>query len=119
KSSYLVREPIPSYSIFGHKGTFLKSRTDIQERHLLAGELPGGPGWGVEPESERGLLHTEIDGKEVRQLVPSEKGNYMDYFTGVYEAIRHNAPLPVTAEQGTRIIRVIEKAYESRSQKQI
>jgi predicted dehydrogenase len=119
KSSYLVREPIPAYSIFGHIGTFLKTRADVQEKHLLAGERPGGPDWGVEPESERGLLHTTIDGKEIRDRVPTEKGNYMDYFTGIYEAIRNDAPLPVTAEEGTRIIRVIELAYESVNKKQI
>ncbi|HEV3323969.1 MAG TPA: Gfo/Idh/MocA family oxidoreductase, partial [Puia sp.] len=117
KSSYLVREPLPSYSIFGHSGTFLKSRTDVQERHLLAGEMPGGAGWGIEPETERGLLHTEKDGKVIREYVPSERGNYMDFFTGVYEAIRYDKPLPVTAEEAVRIIRVIEKAYESRKEK--
>ncbi len=37
----------------------------------------------------------------------------MDFFTGVYEAIRHDRPLPVTAVEAVRIIRVIEKAYES------
>ena len=115
KSSYLVREPLPAYSVFGHKGTFLKTRADVQEKHLLAGEMPGGPQWGIEPESERGLLHTEIDGKEVREKVPTERGNAMDFFDGIYKAIRENAPLPVTAEQAVRIIRVIEKAYESRA----
>lgn len=119
KSSYLVREPIPSYGVFGHVGTFLKARTDVQERHLLAGEMPGGPDWGVEPEAERGLLHTESDGRVIREYVPSERGNYMDFFTGVYEAIRNDQPLPVTAEQAVKIIRVIEKAYESRSEKKI
>lgn len=113
KSSYLVREPLPAYSFFGHKGTFLKTRADVQEKHLLAGELPGGADWGVEPQSEQGLLVTDVDGKPVRQHVPTERGNAMDYFDGIYEAIRNNAPLPVTAEQGVRIIRVIEKAYES------
>lgn len=113
KSSYLVREPLPAYSFFGHKGTFLKTRADVQEKHLLAGEMPGGPGWGVEPESEQGLLTAEIDGRVVRERVPTERGNYMDYFDGIYAAIREGAPLPVTAEQGVRIIRVIEKAYES------
>ena len=58
-------------------------------------------------------MHTEIDGRVVREYVPSERGNYMDFFTGVYEAIRHDRPLPVTAEEAVRIIRVIEKAYES------
>lgn len=119
KSSYLVREALPSYSIFGHLGTFLKSRTDVQERHLLAGEMPGGPDWGIEPETERGLLHTEIGGKVIREYIPSERGNYMDFYTGVYEAIRHDKLLPVTAEEAVRIIRVIEKAYESRKEKKI
>lgn len=113
KSSYLVREPLPAYSIFGHKGTLLKSRADVQEKDLQAGEMPGGADWGIEPASEQALLHTEVDGRIVRERVLTERGNYMDYFTGIYEAIRNGAPLPVTAEEGTRIIRVIEKAYES------
>lgn len=113
KSSYLVREPLPAYSFFGHNGTFLKTRADVQEKHLLAGEMPGGPDWGIEPDSQQGMLTAEIDGKVVRERVPTERGNYMDYFDGLYAAIREGAPLPVTAEQGVRIIRVIEKAYES------
>jgi scyllo-inositol 2-dehydrogenase (NADP+) len=119
KSSYLVREPLPSYSINGHLGTFIKSRTDVQERRLLAGEMPEGKDWGIEPENEQGLLHTEKDGKVIRERVPTEKGDYGDYFRGVYEAIRNDKPLPVTAEQGALIIRVIEKAYESRKEKKI
>jgi scyllo-inositol 2-dehydrogenase (NADP+) len=119
KSSYLVREPLPAYSIFGHQGTFIKTRGDVQEKHLLAGEPPTGDDWGVEPVSEEGLLHTEIDGKLIRERVHTERGSYMDYFTGMYEAIRNNAPLPVTAEQGVRIIRVIEKAYQSRAEKRM
>jgi predicted dehydrogenase len=119
KSSYLVREPMPAYSLFGHGGSFLKSRTDVQERHLLAGEMPGGADWGVEPDNERGLLHAEIAGTIVREYIPSERGEYMDYFTGIYEAIRNDKPLPVTAEEGTRIIRVIEKAYASVKEKKI
>jgi len=119
KSSYLVREPLPAYSFFGHKGTFLKTRADVQEKHLLAGEMPGGPHWGIEPESEQGLLHTEIDGKVIRERVPTERGNAMDYFDGIYKAIREGAPLPVTAEQGVKIIRVIGKAYESLAAKRV
>ena len=119
KSSYLVREPIPAYTIFGHRGSFLKTRADVQEKHLLAGEMPDSPDWGIEPECEQGLLHTDIDGKVIRERVATEKGNYMDYFNGVHAAIRNDAPLPVTAEEGVRIIRVIELAYESLNKKQI
>jgi predicted dehydrogenase len=65
------------------------------------------------------LLHTEIDGKVIREYVETERGNYMDFFTGVFEAIRNGKPLPVTAEEAVRIIRVIEKAYESVKEKKI
>jgi predicted dehydrogenase len=119
KSSYLVREPLPSYSINGHLGTFIKSRTDVQERHLLLGEMPEGENWGVEPVGEEGLLHTEMDRKVIRERVPTEKGNYGDFFIGMYAAIRNGKPLPVTPEEATRIIRVIEKAYESVREKKI
>ena len=119
KSSYLVREPLPTYSIFGHKGTFLKSRGDVQEKYLLAGQMPEGPGWGIEPESEQGLLHTEKDGVVIRGKVLSEKGDAGDYFRGIYSAIREGKPLPVTAAEGALVIRVIEKAYESLKEKRI
>lgn len=119
RSGYFVREAPPSYQFFGRLGTFLKSRTDVQEKRLLAGEMPDAKDWGVEPDSERGLLHTEKDGKIIREHVPTERGNYMDYFTGIYEAIRNDRPLPVTAEEGVSIIRVIEKAYQSVREKKI
>lgn len=119
KSSYLVREPLPAFSLYGHLGTFHKVRGDVQEGKLLAAELPVGDDWGVESDTTRGLLHTEKDGKIIREYVPTERGDYMDYFTGIYEAIRNNKPLPVTAEEGTRIIRVIEKAYDSVKEKRI
>jgi len=113
KSSYMVREALPSYVFHGTKGSFIKARTDVQEVMLQASQIPGGPDWGVEPESERGLLHTEKDGKIIREYVPSLKGNYGDFYDDLYKAIRLAAPLPVTAEQGLNIIRVIEAAYES------
>ncbi len=40
-------------------------------------------------------------------------GKLHGFFYRVYEAIRHDRPLPVTAVEAVRIIRVIEKAYES------
>lgn len=119
KSSYVVREALPSYAFHGTKGSFIKARTDVQEVALQASKVPGGPDWGVEPESEKGLLHTAKDGKIIREYVPSERGNYGDYYDLLYKAIRENAPVPVTAEQGLNIIRVIEAAYESNHEKKV
>lgn len=113
KASYSVRETLPGYIIHGLKGSFIKPKTDVQEALLQAGSIPGGADWGREPETEKGLLHTEIDGIEERKYIDSEQGNYDDYYSGIYEAIRNNKPVPVTAEEGMNVIRIIETAFES------
>ncbi|MEO6290854.1 MAG: Gfo/Idh/MocA family oxidoreductase [Ginsengibacter sp.] len=112
-SSYAVRELLPGYIFHGLKGSFIKSKTNIQEDMLTAGNTPGQPGWGTETDSEKGLLHTEIDGKVVREYILSERGNYNDYYDGIAEAIRNDKPLPVTAEDGLNVIKIIEAAYKS------
>jgi predicted dehydrogenase len=119
KCSYLVREALPGYLIHGTKGSFIKAKTDVQETILQAGVKPGGTDWGKEPESERGLLHTEKNGTVFRDYVPSLQGNYGDYYNGIYEAIAHNKTLPVTAEDGLKVIRIIEKAKESNYAKKV
>jgi len=113
KSGYFIREPLPGYIVFGTKGTFLKSKADVQEADLLAGKKPGGPGWGIEPESEKGLLHTEKEGIIIREKVPTEKGDYMDYFEALYQSIVNAEPLPVTAGESIEVVNIIEKAFES------
>ncbi|MDZ7612915.1 MAG: Gfo/Idh/MocA family oxidoreductase [Flavobacteriaceae bacterium] len=103
----------------GTKGSFIKAKTDVQENDLLAGKLPGTANWGIEPEHERGFLHTEKEGKIVRELVPSLPGNYMDYYDSLYEAIRNDAPVPVTGTEGMRVIKIIEAAILSNAQRKV
>lgn len=119
KSSYVVREPLPGYIFHGLKGSFIKPKTDVQEEMLQAGKVPGAKDWGTEPDSEKGLLHTEKNGKEIREYIPSEQGNYGEYYDGIYQSIRNNKPLPVTAEDGLKVIQIIEAAYESNETKRI
>ncbi|MGN6539389.1 MAG: Gfo/Idh/MocA family oxidoreductase [Ginsengibacter sp.] len=113
KASYIVREALPGYILHGLKGSFIKPKTDIQETLLKEGVIPGKKNWGTEPETEKGLLHTEIKGKEVIEFITSEQGNYNDYYNAIYEAIRNNQPLPVTAEEGAEVIKIILAAFES------
>lgn len=105
KSGYLVREAGPGYIIHGHKGSFLKRRSDVQEADLLAGKMSDG----VEPESEWGLLHDATG----RRTVPSRKGDYGAYYAQLYKAIREDAPLPVTAGEGISVMRVMQTAVLS------
>ena len=91
----------------------------MQEAALQAGEIPGGPDWGKEPESEKGLLHTEKDGKIIKEYIPSERGNYLDYYEGIFQALRNHKNPPVTADEGLDVIRVIEAAQESSSSRSV
>ncbi len=113
KAGYQVREPIPSYVIHGNKGSFLKSRGDIQETELVANKKPDSANWGIEPETEQGLLHTEKDGNIIREKFPTEAGNYATYYELVHQAIREQKEMPVTAEDGIKVMQIIEMAFQS------
>ncbi len=119
KSSYAVREALPGYIFHGLKGSFIKPKTNVQEEMLQAGKSPGGSDWGTEPESEKGLLHTVINGEIIREHIKSEQGNYNEYYDGIYQSIRNDKPLPVTAEDGLNVIKIIEAAYESNEMKKV
>jgi scyllo-inositol 2-dehydrogenase (NADP+) len=117
-SGYYVREPVPSYAIYGRLGTFLKTRADIQEVKLQAGEKPTKEGWS-EPESEQGLLHTEKDGKVIKEKVHTLPGNYFAYYNGVYEALANGKQMPVTAQDGINVMKVIDAVYLSSKEQRV
>jgi predicted dehydrogenase len=119
RASYQVREALPGYVLHGSKGSFIKPKTDVQEAQLQAGKLPTDADYGIEPETEKGLLHTEVDGTVIREYVPSMRGNYLDFYEGMYQAIRHDAPLPVSAEDGKKVIEIIEAAFKSQQERRI
>jgi len=119
KASYVVRESLPSYILHGTKGSFIKARTDVQEKALQAGLTPDMDNWGKEPENEMGLLHTEKDGQVIREYIAAANGNYIEYYNGIYQALTAGASLPVTAEEGKAVIAVIEKAYQSNKEKRV
>ncbi len=119
KASGFVKEAVPANVIHGTKGSFIKTRGDVQEIDLLAGKKPGGSNWGTEPETEQGLLHTENDGVVIREHIPSCQGNYGDYYEGVYQALTSNKPMPVSASEGIRTIIIIETAVKSSNEKKV
>jgi predicted dehydrogenase len=119
KSSYYVREPLPGNILHGTKGSFIKTKADVQEKQLIAGKMPDSMDWGTEADNEKGLLHTENNGKIIKKLVPSLKGNYMTYFDAIYEAIRNRKSVPVSAEDGRNVIKIIEAALRSNTEKKV
>ncbi len=120
KGSYLVRETLPAYIFHGTKGSFIKPRADVQEIDLQKKKSPAESDWGTEHEAGKGLLHTDKDGQNViREYISSERGNYMAYYDALHQAIRHNKPLPVSAEDGLKVVCIIEAAFKSIQEKRI
>ncbi|GEP50190.1 oxidoreductase [Flavobacterium noncentrifugens] len=119
KAGFFVREPLPSYILHGKKGSFLKSRGDIQEDELKLGKKPMVTDWGKEPEYKSGVLHTDIEGSEVRENIPTIPGNYYGFFDALYHSIRKNQPEPVTSQDGINVMKIIEAAIQSHSQQKI
>jgi scyllo-inositol 2-dehydrogenase (NADP+) len=113
KSSYLVREPGPKFSLHGTHGSFLKWGIDPQEEDLKSGKLPGGSDWGCEKEEIWGTLNTEMNGIHHAGKYETLSGNYLAYYDDIYDSIINNRKPVVTAEQGRDVIRVIEAAKES------
>ncbi|MCR1024600.1 Gfo/Idh/MocA family oxidoreductase [Cellulophaga baltica] len=119
KSSYFVREPLPENILHGRKGSFIKTKADVQEQDLQAGKIPNSMHWGIEPEADKGILHTEKNGVVVKEKITSLKGDYMLYYDAIYDAIRTDKPVPVSAEEGMEVIRVIEAALQSNLEKRV
>lgn len=119
KASFFVKEANPAYTIHGKKGSFLKPRGDVQEDELKLGKRPNLKEWGTEPEIFQGLLHTEINGELVRNRIPTLQGNYFSFFDGVYDSIANNKTEPVTAQDGVKVMQIIEAAIASNAQKKV
>lgn len=113
KASCYVLAEGPRYKIHGRKGSFIKYGVDDQEELLKQGHTPDEAGWGSESAANWGSLFTMQDGKMQEEVIPSEHGTYMNFYTNVYDAIRNNGELIIKPEQVYYVIRVIELALES------
>ncbi len=119
KAGVMVREQGPRFIVHGRKGSFIKHGLDPQEMNLRGGMKPSNHKLGADNEENYGLIHTEKNGSTVREKVETINGNYKTYFQNVAEAINGVEQLAVSANDGLNIIRIIEKAYESKRLKAV
>ncbi|MCP2168072.1 Gfo/Idh/MocA family oxidoreductase [Goodfellowiella coeruleoviolacea] len=107
--SALAADRGPRFRVLGDAGAYVKHGMDPQEDALRTGAVPGGPGWGEEPESAWGRLGA---GEEFRP-VRTEPGGYQDYYAGIAAALTDGGQPPVTADDAVTGLEVIEAAYRS------
>ena len=119
KGGYIVKEALPAYIVHGTKGSFLKSRADVQEADLQKGLTPDTPNWGTEPKQEEGLINYVAEGEAIRKKVETLRGNYLEFYNGVYNSLTQNIPMPVTVDDGIRVMKIIEAAFKSSDEKRV
>ncbi|MDR0604831.1 MAG: Gfo/Idh/MocA family oxidoreductase [Bacteroidales bacterium] len=128
KSALLVADIGPSYTLNGHKGSFVKYRANILEEQSVNGIRPCDENFGKEDETTAARLTTlqpDDSLKTVKYISPDS--SYIGFYQKLGEAINNmkinkyvNAQLlPVEPEDALNGIRIIEAAYESVKQGKI
>ena len=119
KGGFICAGMPPAYIVHGKSGSFLKARGDQQEDQLIKGVKPDYENWCKEPDEMAGILFLDKNGAVSHQIIPTEKGNYVDYFEGVYQSIVNGFPEPVTAQDGVNTMTILEAATKSSEEKRV
>lgn len=106
----LSTEQGPRFQVSGDKGTYITYGMDPQEDMLKASGGPEDLTWGVEAEDAWGTL-SDTTGEGTK--VPSLNGGYERFYEAMRDAIREDAPVPVSPLDAMQTIRIIEAAYLS------
>jgi predicted dehydrogenase len=88
--SMLAPNPGPRFRVSSLRGGFVSEGLDPQEAQLKEGRRPGDPGFGEAP----GL----------------DPGHYVDFYAGVRDWARGEAPPPVDPADAVRVLEVLEAA---------
>lgn len=104
-----VTQAGPRYEIHGHNGSYLKFGLDSQEQQLSNGMPLDHIDFAVDP-TPGNIYYPTITNPEIW---PNEKGNHLSFYQQLEQAIsshgqENNTPLPVTAEQGLNVIRLLK-----------
>lgn len=107
----------PHYVLLGTKGSFVKCALDPQEALLRAGQSPGGPNWGVDPEENWGTLTLSDGTTATKRVIPTARGDYRGFYENVRDAMLGRASLAVTPPHALNVMRVLELAREGSRRK--
>ena len=124
RTSYLACDNSARFLLHGTRGSFRKFGLDPQEPRLVAGAkvpaLGSSEVWLQEPEAAWGTLTVAPDPTDPAMLVTrqvrTERGDYRGFYVNVRDAILGTAQLEVSAEDGYRVIKLLELARASSKQ---
>ncbi|EME48309.1 hypothetical protein DOTSEDRAFT_147675 [Dothistroma septosporum NZE10] len=105
------------YWVRGTKGSFKKFHLDVQEDQLrLHGISPDHEDYGVDPESHYGTLVKVPQEKakpQVQKHPTLKPATYVEYYRIFAKALRGEGEVPVSAEEGADLLRILEAVETS------
>jgi predicted dehydrogenase len=107
-SSMLANDRPPRFIVRGTAGSLVKRGGDPQEQRLLAGDRPGGPGWGQDGDP---LEIWRGGGGLASVSVPA--GDYGRFYVLLRDAIRGAGEVPVAPADALTVMEIIEAGRRS------
>jgi len=103
---------MPRTLLHGTRASWAKYGTDIQEKQLAEGFIPGTKGFG--DDSDPGILFDGATGQ--RTEIPVPPADQIAYYLGVRDAILGLSPLPVSPESAIAVMATLETSFASGEQ---
>jgi predicted dehydrogenase len=107
QASMLVAGGSARFTVHGTGGSLVKQGADRQEAQLLAGMVPGAPGWG---EDDDPLVLYDSEGSHTLAMQP---GDQRAFYRGMVAAIRGEGPNPVPPAEALAVMSLIEAGMRS------
>lgn len=107
----------PRFRVSGSAGCYTVEGLDGQEQALVTGLSPrtAGDHWGVEEHRRWGWFEQG----EIRERVPSERGDWLQFYKQWQVALQGGGPLPVSTDDVLATTRVLDAARLSWLQRQV
>lgn len=108
-ASMLALTARPRFFVCGTSGSWQVTGLDVQESQLREGIKPGSDEWGRD--HRRGVHYQ--DEFSTGQSTPLPRGNYLEYYAAVRDAMRGMTARYVTAHDACAVQRLLEVGIES------
>jgi scyllo-inositol 2-dehydrogenase (NADP+) len=103
----------PRFRVLGTKGSFISYGLDPQEPALNSGGLPTDPGFGEVASYNYGTLTEESPSGPLMTSIPTERGNYAEFYSRAALAIRGEGPEPVPSAEALAVVAILQSASQS------
>ncbi len=121
RASWLACDASPRLLLHGTHGSFRKYGLDPQEPALVGGakvpRMGSGDTWGQENDGAWGVLTVAPEPADpailVKREVKTDAGDYRGFYANVRDAINGDAEQAVKAEDGFRVVKLLEMARVS------